>query len=203
MQIKTKKNDKFYKIVIKLSYICGSMKMWGKRLKEFSFMAKTQTMVITSNLRAFVHLAFLTLVTLAVYALLAEQAYAAVPNLTDLFMQGSHLLFGDLSPMEEVLCTILLIIMGDAGRGIATLAVMAVGIGAMLGKVSWGQALTVAVGIGIMFGAPIILPLILLDPVKMVTDVASGGSASLNYPCVDTTGLGASLLSGFESLLGL
>lgn len=35
----------------------------------------------------------------------------------------------------------------------ATLAVAALGIGAMLGKVSWGMAIMVAVGVAVLFGA--------------------------------------------------
>jgi type IV secretory pathway VirB2 component (pilin) len=49
-------------------------------------------------------------------------------------------------------------IWSDIGRGIATIAVMVVGVGAVLGKVSWGQALIVAIGISLTFGAPIIVP---------------------------------------------
>ena len=94
------------------------------------------------------------------------------------FMAVASGLFGSLSPMEQVLCTILLIILGDAGRGIATLAVMGMGFGAMMGKVSWGQAMTVAVGVGIMFGAPIILPLILFDPSGAVSGLVSGATGS-------------------------
>lgn len=58
------------------------------------------------------------------------------------------------SPMAIVLCRVVGMILDDVGRGLATLAVIVVGIGAMLGKVSWGMAMTVAVGIAVVFGAP-------------------------------------------------
>jgi type IV secretory pathway VirB2 component (pilin) len=45
-------------------------------------------------------------------------------------------------------------LVGGVGPGIATLAVMAVSISAIFGKVSFGMAVMVAVGIGILFGAP-------------------------------------------------
>lgn len=51
------------------------------------------------------------------------------------------------------LCLIWAIIHTDILRGIATLAVVALGIGAMLGKVSWGLAILVTAGIAAMFGA--------------------------------------------------
>ena len=59
------------------------------------------------------------------------------------------------SPMGFVLCSVARwIIYGNLGRGLATLAIVVVGAGAMLGKVSWGLAITVAVGISVVFGAP-------------------------------------------------
>jgi type IV secretory pathway VirB2 component (pilin) len=62
------------------------------------------------------------------------------------------------TPMGYVLCDIVnWIIYGNLGRGLATLAVIVVGCGAVLGKVSWGLAMTVAVGISVIFGAENIL----------------------------------------------
>jgi type IV secretion system protein VirB2 len=59
------------------------------------------------------------------------------------------------SPMGFVLCSVAKwIIYGNLGRGLATLAIVVVGVGATLGKVSWGLAITVAVGISVVFGAP-------------------------------------------------
>ena len=58
------------------------------------------------------------------------------------------------TPMGDVLCAIVdFVIYGNLGRGLATLAIIIVGVGAMLGKVSWGLAITVGVGISVMFGA--------------------------------------------------
>src|SRR5262245_39574269 len=57
------------------------------------------------------------------------------------------------SPMGGVLCGIIEIVYGNLGRALATLAVISLGVGAMIGKVSWGLAITVATGIGVVFGA--------------------------------------------------
>lgn len=57
------------------------------------------------------------------------------------------------SPMGNVICFIIGIIYGNLGRGLAVLAVIIVGIGATVGKVSWGLAMTVAIGVGTVFGA--------------------------------------------------
>ncbi len=57
------------------------------------------------------------------------------------------------TPMGTVLCTIVDFIYGNLGRGLATLAIIVVGVGATLGKVSWGLAMTVAVGISVIFNA--------------------------------------------------
>lgn len=42
---------------------------------------------------------------------------------------------------------------GPVGSALATLGVVIVAIGALMGKVSWGMAIMVAVGIGAIFGA--------------------------------------------------
>ena len=55
--------------------------------------------------------------------------------------------------MGNVICCIIGIIYGNLGRGLAVLAVIIVGVGATLGKVSWGLAITVATGIATIFGA--------------------------------------------------
>jgi len=57
------------------------------------------------------------------------------------------------TPMGDVLCDIVEMVYGNLGRGLATLAVVIIGVGATLGKTSWGLALTVAVGIAVIFNA--------------------------------------------------
>jgi type IV secretory pathway VirB2 component (pilin) len=57
----------------------------------------------------------------------------------------------------DILCKIYGVIQNDVGRGIATLAVVSLGISALVGKVSWGMAIMVGVGVAVMFGAPSIL----------------------------------------------
>jgi type IV secretory pathway VirB2 component (pilin) len=66
----------------------------------------------------------------------------------------------------ETVCKVVAWFTGKLGKGIATLAIIVVGIGALMGKLSWGMALVVAVGVIIVFGATTI-----------VTELgASGGS---------------------------
>jgi type IV secretion system protein VirB2 len=60
---------------------------------------------------------------------------------------------GTVSPMGTVMCGIISIIYGNLGRGLATIGIISIGVMALLGKVSWGLAITVATGIGIIFGA--------------------------------------------------
>lgn len=55
--------------------------------------------------------------------------------------------------MGAVLCNIVGMVYGNLGRGLATLAVVIIGVGATLGKTSWGLAMTVAVGIAVIFNA--------------------------------------------------
>lgn len=55
--------------------------------------------------------------------------------------------------LSEALCGLHKIATGKAGKAIATLAVIFVGLGAFFGKASWGLVLLTAVGIGLVFGA--------------------------------------------------
>lgn len=82
------------------------------------------------------------------------------------------------SPMGGVLCGIIEIVYGNLGRALATLAVISLGVGAMIGKVSWGLAITVATGIGVVFGAGPIT--------KMFLSYALGGNQGIG--CVVTGG---------------
>jgi len=42
---------------------------------------------------------------------------------------------------------------GHIGKGIATVAITVIGIGALLGKISWGMVMVVSVGFAILVGA--------------------------------------------------
>lgn len=83
------------------------------------------------------HFAFLTLLTVALVLMVPELAMAAEET----------------TAMGNVLCKVVDMVMGNMGRGLATLAVIIIGVGATLGKVSWGLAITVAVGIAVIFNA--------------------------------------------------
>jgi type IV secretion system protein VirB2 len=57
------------------------------------------------------------------------------------------------TPMGDVLCTVTGWFTGNTGKGLATIAITVIGIGALLGKVSWGMAIIVGIGVAIIFGA--------------------------------------------------
>jgi type IV secretion system protein VirB2 len=57
------------------------------------------------------------------------------------------------TPMGKVLCTVVQWFTGNTGKGLATIAITVIGIGALLGKVSWGMAIIVGIGVAIVFGA--------------------------------------------------
>lgn len=76
------------------------------------------------------------------------------------------------SVVGSVLCSAYGLITFDIGRGLATLAVVTLGIGAMLGRVTWGQAVTVGAGIATTLSGLFIL--FALTPVSAVGAVSSG-----------------------------
>ncbi len=65
----------------------------------------------------------------------------------------------------NLLCNVADWFTGPVGQGIATLAIIVIGIGALMGKVSWGMAIIVGIGVAVIFGAPTI-----------VSELGTGGS---------------------------
>lgn len=55
--------------------------------------------------------------------------------------------------MQFAICYVVHLLWGPLGTGMAILAVSAVSAAATMGKGSWGMALTVCVGISVLFGA--------------------------------------------------
>lgn len=75
------------------------------------------------------------------------------------------------TPFGAIFCTVVGWFTGNTGKGLATIAVTIIGIGALLGKVSWGMALIVGTGVAIVFGAAAIVE-------NMGAGVASGCSTA-------------------------
>ena len=65
----------------------------------------------------------------------------------------------------NLLCNVADWFTGPVGQGIATLAIIVAGLGALMGKVSWGMAIIVGIGVAVIFGAPTI-----------VSELGAGGS---------------------------
>ena len=59
--------------------------------------------------------------------------------------------------LSDTLCAVVGWFNGPVGAGIATLAIIVIGIGALMGKVSWGMAIIVGLGVGVIFGADTIV----------------------------------------------
>lgn len=53
----------------------------------------------------------------------------------------------------DLLCTVVDWFTGPIGQGLATLAIIVIGVGALMGKVSWGMAIIVGIGVAVIFGA--------------------------------------------------
>jgi len=80
-------------------------------------------------------LLFATLLTIAAYMLMIAPAFAACDALSAVLRAA----------VDETT--------GNLGRGLATIGIFSIGVAATLGKVTWGQAILVGVGIGGFFGA--------------------------------------------------
>ncbi|TAE34450.1 MAG: hypothetical protein EAY65_02160 [Alphaproteobacteria bacterium] len=64
------------------------------------------------------------------------------------------------NPIGTTLCNVVTWFTEDVGAGIATLAIIIIGVGALMGKVSWGMAIIVGLGVAVVFGAPQLISLL-------------------------------------------
>ncbi|MDE3015516.1 MAG: TrbC/VirB2 family protein [Pseudomonadota bacterium] len=64
---------------------------------------------------------------------------------------------GVMSVPGNILCYILAIIYGNLGRAIATIGVIMIGLGALFGKVTWGMAIIVTIGISVVFASSVLV----------------------------------------------
>ena len=71
------------------------------------------------------------------------------------------------TPLGGMLCNVAAFFTGNTGKGLATLAIIVIGVGALMGKVSWGMAIIVGLGIALIFGAS-----------AMVTAIGTGTGAN-------------------------
>jgi type IV secretion system protein VirB2 len=55
--------------------------------------------------------------------------------------------------LTQVLCNVINVIQGTTGKTICIIVIITLSIGLFLGKVTWGVAIAVAVGMGVLFGA--------------------------------------------------
>jgi type IV secretory pathway VirB2 component (pilin) len=78
--------------------------------------------------------------------------------------------------VEIALCNVVSYMTSTTGKAIATLAIIIVGLGALMGKVSWGMALIVALGVALVFGAATI-----------VDSLGASGSDCSGYKAIPTT----------------
>lgn len=55
--------------------------------------------------------------------------------------------------IKSIICDVVTLINTDIGKGVATLAIAGLGMGAAFGKISWGMAVATCIGLAIMFNA--------------------------------------------------
>lgn len=105
---------------------------------------------------------FFVLLTLGIYPLTHGSALAA-------------------SAIAKVMCDIMSMILLDIGRAVATVSVVGLGISATLGKATLTHLWVILAGIGVVFGAPIIMMTILssdsLNSVNNATEFLARATA--------------------------
>lgn len=61
--------------------------------------------------------------------------------------------FTSVFAIEAIFCNVVSWFTGAIGKGLATISMIILGIGALFGKVSWGMAMVVALGVAMVFGS--------------------------------------------------
>ena len=64
------------------------------------------------------------------------------------------------NPLANTVCRVVTALQGDIARGVAAVGVIFLGFGLFMGKVTWGVALALGIGIGAVFGAADIVTLL-------------------------------------------
>jgi type IV secretory pathway VirB2 component (pilin) len=64
------------------------------------------------------------------------------------------------SQISDIICNIVVQLQGPVARGVAAFGIIFLGFSLFLGKISWGVALALGIGIGAIFGAGQIVNLI-------------------------------------------
>jgi len=67
---------------------------------------------------------------------------------------------GTSTKVDETVCNIIEILQGNIARAVAAFGIIFLGFSLFLGKISWGTALALGIGIGAIFGASDIVKLI-------------------------------------------
>lgn len=70
----------------------------------------------------------------------------------------------DNNNLTVIVCNVILLLQGNIARGVAAFGVIFLGFSLFLGKISWGTALALAMGLGAIFGA------------QALVNLASGGT---------------------------
>lgn len=101
---------------------------------------------LSLNLAKFllISLLMLSAISLSQVFVSKAQAQTVAPNVND-------------NAFTRVMCNMLNLATGSAGKAFAAFAIISVGIGFFTGKVSWGLMIGVAAGIAAIFGAPTIV----------------------------------------------
>jgi type IV secretion system protein VirB2 len=113
-------------------------------------MKKISSLLAKIALFSFVILAVAPVLVPAISSEALAEEYGGSSNYASSSQLNSNVLV-------DVMCNVLRIITGNAGKAFAAFAILSVGIGFFTGKVSWGLMIGVAAGIAAMFGAPTIV----------------------------------------------
>jgi len=93
---------------------------------------------------------FLTLILVLLVTVLPDIAFASTSTNSQTSVDA----------VDTTICSIIEVLQGNIARGVAAFGIIFLGFSLFLGKISWGTALALGIGIGAIFGAKDIVRLI-------------------------------------------
>ena len=132
--------------------------MWVEKIKSLRFFILIEFYVMintskSSYMAKVMLLCFCMVIALPIFTSSVLMVGNAVAQDQGAAAAGTDVTGTDDTKLTEVMCNVLDIVTGTAGKTFAAFAVVSVGIGFFTGKVSWGLMVGVAAGIAAIFGA--------------------------------------------------
>jgi type IV secretory pathway VirB2 component (pilin) len=102
----------------------------------------------------------------------------------------------------QAMCNVVMFMVGTTGKAICTVNIIALGVGALLGKLTWSRTMSCIVGVGLIFGAVgVVSDLSYNNSNSLFSSSGQGGAGSGGSGGIGSDGNGGGMTSGCLRML--